>query len=420
MVKSRIREVMIPGSKSLSHRAAILAALAPGESRIKGFLACEDTNYTLLGLEQLGCRFSIYTDGSLTLQGRGRDLGAPSSKKEIYLGNSGTSLRLLLGVCALARGTQILTGEPRLRERPISDLVQALEQWGAEIEYLDQPGLCPLSITSSSIRGGRVTIDASKSSQFLSSLLIISPLAQDDVEIRVSSGPISQPYVQMTIDLMERFGVTLNHQDYNYFKVPGGQRYAAQEISIEGDVSSASYFWAGAMVTGRGLITRNIYPFKTSQGDIRLLDLLEQMGATVVRQWESVMVQGGVRLQGIEADMGHMPDMVPTLAAIALFAEGSTVIRNVAHLRYKESDRLEAVATEWKRLGARVEELPDGLIIHGNHPLRPAEVDPHNDHRIAMSLAIVALRVRGTTITHKACVSKSFPGFWDLWESTWS
>jgi 3-phosphoshikimate 1-carboxyvinyltransferase len=249
----------------------------------------------------------------------------------------------------------------------------------------------------------------------LSSLLLIGPCTEKGMEIEVTGELVSSPYVDITVDVMEQFGIHVERDQYRYFKIPPGQQYAPQQYTVQGDASSASYFWAAAAITGGTVTTENIFPFKTRQGDIGLLDVLARMGCRIDKQADRVTVQGG-RLTGIDADMSAMPDMVPTLAATALFAEGTTHIRNVHHLRIKESDRLHAVATEWNKLGARVEETQDGLIIPGKRALSGTTVSPHDDHRIAMSLAIIGLSVPGIKISDETCVNKSFPRFWDLWD----
>jgi len=226
---------------------------------------------------------------------------------------------------------------------------------------------------------------------------------------------VSRPYVDLTIDVMRSFGVEVIHEDYQRFIIPPGKRYKRRDFTVEGDVSSASYFWGAAAVTGGTITTENIRPLTTIQGDIAFLDVLEEMGCSVTRFEDSVIVKGG-SLKGVETDMGSMPDMVPTLAAIALFAEGKTVIRNVHHLRYKESDRIRETAGELRRMGARIDELEDGLVIHGGQKLFGAEIDPHKDHRLAMSLAVAGIKVPGIRITDEDCVEKSFPTFWDMWE----
>jgi 3-phosphoshikimate 1-carboxyvinyltransferase len=405
--------VRIPGSKSITHRALITASLAKGESALEEFLACEDTLYTANGLRELGVE--IFINGEHTrVQGTGGEFPSAGSRKEIFLGNSGTSYRLLLSTVALARGEYILKGTPRMHARPIGDLVRALNELGVETSCIEKDDFPPVSVEAKGIRGGKVKIAGDKSSQYLSSLLLAGPYAEKDVEIEVTGGLVSQPYVDVTLDVMKTFGIPVNRDGDRYFKVSSGQRYRPCKFKIEGDISTASYFWAAAAVTGGTIGTENIHPYSTMQGDIFLLDIIEEMGCRIEKSEESVVVQGG-DLSGVEVDMGAMPDMVPTLAAIALFAKGRTTIRNVSHLRLKESNRLQAIVTEWSRLGSRIEELADGLIIHGRGPLSGTVVDSHDDHRIAMSLAVVGLRVPEIRIRGEDCVNKSFPRFWELW-----
>jgi 3-phosphoshikimate 1-carboxyvinyltransferase len=405
--------VRIPGSKSITHRALITASLARGESDLEAFLACEDTLYTVKGLQGLGVKISI--DGDQTrVQGRGGEFHSVGGRKKIFLGNSGTSYRLLLSTIALARGEYILTGTPRMYARPIGDLVKALRGLGVVASCSEKDDFPPVSVKANGIRGGKVEIAGDKSSQYVSSLLLAGPYAEKDVEVEVTGGLVSQPYVDVTLDVMETFGVSVDREGYHYFKVHSGERYRPRKLKIDGDISTASYFWAAAAVTGGTIRTENIHPHTTKQGDIALLDVMEEMGCRIEKRAESVIVRGRA-LSGIEVDMGSMPDMVPTLAAMALFARGRTTIRNVSHLRFKESDRLGAIASEWRRLGGRIEELADGLVIHGGGPLSGTIVDSHEDHRIAMSLAVVGLRIPEVSIRGEGCVNKSFPGFWDLW-----
>jgi 3-phosphoshikimate 1-carboxyvinyltransferase len=417
-IRSRSRvdaRVRIPGSKSVTHRALITSAFAQGESVLDAFLACEDTLYTLEALRSLGAPIAIEGEKAI-VQGKGGHFPLPSFREEIFLGNSGTSFRLLLSVVSLARGEYMLTGTPRMNQRPIGDLVTALNRLGARVSCPEREGYPPVLIEGRGIRGGKVDIPGDKSSQYISSLLLAGPYAEKDTEIQVKGDLVSKPYVDVTLDVMKAFGVPVFRDGYRYFSVSGGQTYRPCRFVIDGDVSSASYFWAAAAVTGGKVVTENIHPFSTRQGDIALLDTLKEMGCSVEREESRVMVTGG-SLKSMDLDMGTMPDMVPTLAAVALFAEGKTVIRNVPHLRIKESDRLRAVALEWEKLGAHVEELADGLIIHGGHPIQGTVVDPHNDHRLAMSLAVVGLKVPGIRIQNEDCVKKSFPSFWEVWDS---
>ena len=406
--------VRIPGSKSITHRAIIAAGLAHGESLLSDFLACEDTLYTAKTLEALGVAISD-ENGSLKVRGLGGKFPGDQKEKELYLGNSGTSFRLLLSVVALATGGFVMTGTPRMQKRPIGTLVKALTELGAEVSFTTLDGYPPVRIQAKGIRGGTVHMPGDQSSQFISSILMSAPYADKDVEIHVKGTLVSRPYLDITTDVMAEFGVAVERDGYSRFKVNSGRIYQPGQYTIQGDVSSASYFWAAAAVTGGTVVTENIHPFQTRQGDIRLLDILEKMGAAVERRSDRVLVHSGT-LKGIEVDMSAMPDMVPTLAAISLFAKGKTIIKNVPHLRLKESDRLAAVACEWNKLGARVEEFEDGLVIHGGRKLTGTTVDPHDDHRLAMSMAVIGLRVPGIKIADEGCVAKSFPQFWDLWD----
>lgn len=406
--------VRIPGSKSIAHRSAIAASLAMGESTIQGFLHCEDTLYTISVLKELGVEMSIGGE-SLKVEGAGGMRAPVPTSKEFYVGNSGTSLRLLLSIVSLARGEFILTGSPRMLKRPIGDLVVALNQLGVEASCVAENDFPPVLVRARGIKGGKVTISGEKSSQYVSSLLLSGPYAERDIEIEVTGGLISSSYVDITLEVMRQFGIPVTCDGYRYFRIPAGNGYRARQFLVEGDISSASYFWAAAAVTGGMVTTENIHPYTTQQGDIGFLQVLEEMGCGIERQTDRVTIRGRA-LSGIEVDMCTMPDLVPTLAAISLFANGKTSIRNVPQLRHKESDRLSSIALEWGGLGARVEELADGLIIHGGGRLSGGAVEAYDDHRLAMSLAVVGLKVPGIKIRDENCVNKSFPGFWQLWD----
>ena len=406
--------VRIPGSKSITHRAVIVASLADGRSVLKDFLECEDTLYTINAMRKIGVKISV-VGNNLKVQGTGGELDAGSTRKKLYLGNSGTSLRLLLSVVALCRGEFLMTGTERMLSRPVGPLVSALNRLGVDASCVEGNECPPVLIKANGIRGGRVSLKGEQSSQFVSSLLLSGPYADTDIEIGITGELVSRPYVDITCHVMEQFGVHVEQNGYSSFKVLSAKRYKGEDVTIQGDASSASYFWAAAAVTGGTITTENVHPYATRQGDIKFLEILERMGCFVEKKSDRVVVHGRI-LSGIEADMSDLPDMVPTLAAVALFARGKTIIRNVAHLRHKESDRLHAVTLEWNRLGGEVKELSDGLIIQGGCPLTGAIVEPHNDHRLAMSLAIVGLRVPKIRIRDERCVNKSFPPFWDLWD----
>ncbi len=407
--------VAIPGSKSITHRALIAASLADGKSRLKSFLSCEDTIYTASTLQSLGVDIELYNDAAV-VNGNGGIFKPASRRQEINLGNSGTSYRLLLSVAALADGKYVFTGSERMKERPIAYLVEALKVLGVDAVYMEKEGYPPVLINASGIKGGRVKIPGDISSQYISSLLLSAPYAKSELTIEIEGELVSRPYIDLTLDVMDAFGVSVEHENYQAFHVPKGQIYRAGEFVVDGDASSASYFWGAAAITGGRVRTENIHPFKNRQGDIRLLNILEEMGCRIESGNNFVTVSGS-SLKGINADMGSIPDMVPTLVVTALFAEGKTVITNVSHLRHKESDRITDTANELRRIGGRVDEQEDGLIIYGGGKLTGAEIDPHNDHRLAMSFAMAGLRIPGIVIKNERCVSKSFPTFWDLWET---
>lgn len=406
--------VKIPGSKSITHRALIVAGLAKGQSRLESFLECEDTLYTLKALRDMGIKIEVKGDVAIVL-GNSGIFRTFKEKKEIFLGNSGTSYRLLLSVAALGKGEYIFTGSPRMNLRPIGDLVNALKGLGVEACYVEKDGFPPVSIKANGIRGGSIRISGGISSQFISSLLLSSPYSGTPVEIEIVGPLVSRPYVDITLDVMKAFGLEVEQDGHRFFGIPNCNRYECRDYTIEGDVSSASYFWGASAITQGRITTDNIHHDTTRQGDIAFLDILEQMGCYIEREKDCV-IMNGAPLTGVDVDMGAMPDMVPTLAAIALFAKGKTSIHNVPHLRDKESDRIGDTAMELRKIGGKVEELEDGLIIQGGQRLFGAEIDPHNDHRLAMSLAMVGLMVPGIHIMNENCVHKSFPTFWDLWD----
>ncbi|MCJ7593842.1 MAG: 3-phosphoshikimate 1-carboxyvinyltransferase [Desulfobacterales bacterium] len=315
--KSDIHAVVrIPGSKSITHRALIAAALAEGKTTLKNPLVCEDTLYTVLALQTLGVEITLQ-DGNAFVCGNGGGFHHTNETREIYLGNSGTSYRLLLSVAALGRGDCLFTGSPRMRERPVGDLVKALRDLGATLSCSEEEGFPPVLVKGQGIGGGQVKMPGEVSSQFTSSLLLSGPYAQEDVIIEIVGKPVSQPYVDMTLDVMQRFGVRATREDSRCFTVPAGQRYHPCQLEIDGDVSTASYFWAAAAVTGGTVATLNINPHTGRQGDMGILDIMEAMGCRVAKEDDRVVVQGG-SLSGVDVDMSAMPDMVPTLATLAL------------------------------------------------------------------------------------------------------
>jgi 3-phosphoshikimate 1-carboxyvinyltransferase len=399
--------VTIPGSKSYTHRALILSALADGESILIHALRSEDTECTAQALIKFGVEVFWESD-AVRIQGRGGKFHA--SEDRIDVGNSGTSMRLLTALAALKKGVTLLDGSERMRRRPIGELLNGLGDLGVRAYSKKGNDFPPVIVESEGLKGGTARIKGEESSQFLSGLLMVAPYAQRDVKIEVTGSLASKPYVDITLDVMSAFGVEMRNQGYNSFFVKAGQRYLPQEYRIEGDASNASYFFSAAAVCRGSVKVKNLNP-ATIQGDIRFLNILQRMGCRVTRGSDWIEVQGG-ELHGIEVDMNEMPDLVPTLAVTAAFAHKETVIKNIGHLRLKESDRIRALATELSKVGIRVNEGEDGLKIEGGEP-HGAEIETYNDHRMAMSFAIAGLAVPGIRIVGERCVNKSFPEFWE-------
>ncbi len=397
----------LPGSKSYTHRALMAAALAEGTSLLSNALAAEDTELTALALEQLGARI-VWQDSGVRVTGRGGRWLAVS--EPLDLGNSGTSMRFLTALVALGQGEYVLTGSERLCRRPLGELLAALEQVGVKAASVRGDGCPPVRVTGG-LTGGQATLSGAISSQYLSALLFIGPLAPQGLEITITGDLVSRPYVDLTLEVLGEFGITYYREGYRLFRLPGGQCYLPQEYQIEADASSASYFWAAAALTG-GRVTISNLSLESSQGDAAFPGVLARLGCTVESSPVGLTVRGGP-LQGIEVNMAAMPDLVPTLAVLAAFAQGETVITGAAHLRHKESDRLAAVAAELQKLGIEARETEDGLIIRGGQP-HGAKIHTYNDHRIAMSFAVAGLKAPGVVIEDPDCVVKSFPDFWEF------
>jgi 3-phosphoshikimate 1-carboxyvinyltransferase len=399
----------LPGSKSYTHRALMAAALATGDSVLTNALTAEDTELTAQALAQLGAGID-WQDTTIRVTGRGgrwRQVTEP-----IYLGNSGTSMRFLTALVALGEGEYRLTGTERLCQRPLGELLNALGQVGVRAISENRDGCPPVRVTSG-LTGGNAQLSGSISSQYLSALLFIGPLAPKGLEIEITGDLVSKPYVDLTLEVLGDFGVSYFREGYHHFQLPGGQCYLPQNYEIEADASSASYFWAAAALTG-GQVTITNLSLESNQGDAAFPRVLESMGCKVESTPVGLTVRGGP-LNGVDVDMATMPDLVPTLAVLAAFAQGETVITGVAHLRHKESDRLAAVAMELSKLGIEARETADGLVIRGGEP-RGAVIETYNDHRIAMSFAVAGLKAPGMVITDPDCVAKSFPDFWEFFE----
>jgi 3-phosphoshikimate 1-carboxyvinyltransferase len=396
-----------PGSKSITNRALVCAALADGESLLAGALDSEDTRVMIGALRQLRLIVEHDVTGSaIRVVGSGPRL--PASRADLYVANSGTTMRFLTAMVALGHGTFRLDGTPRMRERPIRDLLDALRQLGADARSESQNGCPPVVVRAHGLPGGRARIAGDVSSQFLSGLLMAAPCAAGPVELEVAGELVSKPYVEMTLAVMSAFGVTVDVEGLDRFVTPGGQAYHARRYEIEPDASAASYFFAAAAVTG-GEVTVEGLSRESLQGDVAFCDCLARMGCDVLYGPDSITLVGKP-LRGIEVDMNPISDTVQTLSAVALFAEGPTTITGVAHIRHKETDRIRALATELRKLGAEVDELSDGLrIVPGS--LRPAEIDTYDDHRMAMSLAVAGLASPGVVIRDPGCTAKTYPGF---------
>jgi 3-phosphoshikimate 1-carboxyvinyltransferase len=397
----------LPGSKSYTHRALMAAALAAGESVLTNALKAEDTELTARALAQLGA--GIDWQGA-TVRVTGREGRWLPVTLPIYLGNSGTSMRFLTALVALGQGEYLLTGTARLCRRPLGELLTALGEIGVRTVCDKDDGCPPVRVTGG-LTGGQTNLSGGTSSQYLSALLFIGPLAPKGLEIQVTGELVSRPYVDLTLEVLSDFGISYYREGYRLFRLPGGQVYQPRDYEIEADASSASYFWAAAALTG-GRVTITNLSLESSQGDAAFPEVLERMGCALESTPAGLTVQGGP-LQGVEVNMAAMPDLVPTLAVLAAFAQGDTVITGVAHLRHKESDRLAAVAAELTRLGIEARETEDGLVIRGGAP-RGTVIHTYDDHRLAMSFAVAGLKAAGMSIADPDCVAKSFPGFWEF------
>jgi 3-phosphoshikimate 1-carboxyvinyltransferase len=406
----------IPGSKSITNRALVLAALAEGTTRLEGVLESDDTRYMQQALAELGIAVRTLSATTLEIDGGRRHLRAP--KKPLFIGNSGTTVRFLTALACLVDGPVTLVGDEAMAKRPIQDLVAGLSQLGVKIDCAT--GCPPLTVYGGSLPGGRLTMRGDRSSQYFSALLLAGALSDGETELSIEGDLVSRPYVEITRRMVEDFGGKIEVTEKGFWW-RGGGHYSARGYAIEPDASSASYAFAFAAATGSKIRVPGLGP-GALQGDYGFVDLLERMGARVERATDATTVHGGGRLAGIDADMFHISDTVMTLAAIAPLADGPTSIRNVANIRIKETDRLAATVAELRRLGQEVSEGPDWLRIEPR-PLTPAVVRSYKDHRMAMSFAILGAaagasyasdpsRSVDVSIEDPACVAKTYPAFW--------
>ena len=398
--------VEVPGSKSQTARAMVTAGLASGESVLRGAATGDDSRFMGDGLRALGATVEV-SGTTYKIIGTGGTLREPT--EPLFLGNAGTAMRFLTAVACLGHGRYVLDGSPRMRERPIQYLLDALTSLGATVRSVNNTGCPPVEIESRGLKGGVVTMRGDKSSQYFSAILLAAPYAETDIELRVEGDLVSKPYVDMTLDVMREFGVEVQNNEYKSFKVRAGQRYKSREYNMEGDWSAAAYFLAAAAVTGGKVRVKNV-SLDSRQGDKDFVFTLERTGCVWRSSPDGVQLTRPARLRAIEVDMNSMPDVAQTLAVVALFAEGTTTIRNVSNLRLKECDRISATATELRKLGATVDEFPDGLRITPGK-LHGAEIETYDDHRMAMSFALAGLRIPGVIIKNPDCVTKTFPGF---------
>ncbi|MGY5615854.1 3-phosphoshikimate 1-carboxyvinyltransferase [Vibrio cincinnatiensis] len=405
-------EVNLPGSKSVSNRALLLAALASGTTRLTNLLDSDDIRHMLNALKQLGVVYRLSEDKTeCEVDGLGKPF-EQSQPLELFLGNAGTAMRPLAAALCLGQGEFTLTGEPRMKERPIGHLVNALRQAGAQIDYLENEQYPPLRIRGKGLKAGQVSIDGSISSQFLTAFLMSAPLADGEVIINIEGELVSKPYIDITLHIMQQFGVQVINHDYQQFVIPAGQSYVSPgHFLVEGDASSASYFLAAAAIKGGEVKVTGIGKHSI-QGDIHFADALEKMGAEI--EWGDDYVIARRRdLTAVDLDFNAIPDAAMTIATTALFAKGTTAIRNVYNWRVKETDRLTAMATELRKVGAIVEEGEDYIIITPPTVLSHAAIDTYDDHRMAMCFSLVALSNTPVTINDPKCTSKTFPDYFE-------
>lgn len=402
--------VELPGSKSYTNRALLVAALARGQSTITDALASDDTRYMMAALRSLGVTVEEQDAHTYVVSGAGGPF--PAAEAELFIGNAGTAARFLTAAVALGRGRFTVDGSEAMRKRPIEPLIEGLRQLGVDIRSRFDNGCPPVDIEAAGIAGGRAVMRGDISSQYFSALLMAAPYAASDVEVAVEGDLVSAPYVTMTLSTMAEFGVTAEREGNSAFRVPAGQRYEARTYAVEPDASAASYFFCAAAVTGSRVVVPRLGR-RSAQGDLAILEVLERMGCRVEIGEDSVEVQGPEQLRGVDADFTHMGDVATSLMAIAPFADGPTTVRGIAQTHYEESDRPVAAATELRRMGLQVEDDWNSVTIQPGTP-RPAEIETYDDHRIAMSFAVTGLRAPGIRITNPGTTAKTFPEYFDV------
>jgi 3-phosphoshikimate 1-carboxyvinyltransferase len=405
--------VDVPGSKSYTNRALIVAAMAEGTSTLRHALRSEDTEHMVDCLRRLGIAVEEPEPETFVVHGQGGRV--PAESAELFVGNAGTAARFLTAFLGLGCGRYLLDGIERMRQRPIQPLLDALQALGVRATSTLGTGCPPVLVEADGIQGGEIRMPGDRSSQYFSALLMVGPLTQRGLTIHVEREMVSKPYIDLTADVMAAFGATMERDaEFRRLHVPGGQSYRARDYTVEPDASNASYFFAAAAITGGTVRVRHLGR-NSKQGDLALLAVLETMGCAVDRGEDYIEVRGPERLRGVTVDANAFSDMAQTLYAMAPFAEGVTEVRNVEHSRVQECDRISASATELRRLGQAVEEFPDGLRITPR-PITPAVVQTYNDHRMAMAFALVGLKVPGISIADPGCTAKTFPDYWQRLE----
>ena len=401
--------ITVPGSKSITNRMLIAAALADGESTIRNASISDDTTLLINALNNAGLSVQNKSENTLSICGMSGII--PKESGHFFLGNAGTSIRFMTSLLTLGRGHFIVDSDDRMRERPIQELIDALNNLGANIRCIKND-CSPIDIVSNGLGGGNINIKGDISSQFISSLLLIAPYTKEGINLHIGEGAVSKRYIDMTVDVMKAFNVEVERDSYSKFTVKGGQRYKAGEYCVDGDAASANYLFAIAAVT-KGTVRiggmRNNY----TQGEGNFIGILQKMGCSITKGKDYVKVAGD-KLQGIDVDMNDMPDSAQTLACVSLFAGSSTTIRNISNLRVKETDRITALYNELRKVGAVVEQFNDGIKIIPAKEYKSADIETYNDHRMVMSFAVAGASIDGLVIKNPDCVSKSFPSFFSI------
>jgi len=410
-------EILVPGSKSITNRALLLAALADGPSTLENALFSEDSHWFAECLRRMGIAVDADENAAtMTIHGRGGTF--PTQHADLFVGNSGTTARFMTAAATLGHGDYHFDGVERMHQRPIDNLLRALRGLGAK--FTADGERFPLTVHADGLRGGETELDATDSSQYLSALMQVAPYAQQDVIINIVGAVVSKPYIDITLAMMAQFGIVTDNSFYRKYSIKAGQRYCAQRYVIEPDASNATYFFAAAAITG-GRVRVPHLSEKSLQGDAHFVDVLEQMGCTVTRAADYIEVQGPTQLDGIDIDLNAMSDTAQTLAAIAPFARNPVTIRGIEHIRHKETERIKAIVMELEKLGVKVEEFTDGVKIYPS-AVKPtsAGVDTYNDHRMAMAFSVIGLVVPGIKINDPGCTAKTFPDYFVRFEKLYS